>query len=74
MNEHEVRLGLVRVIRDVLVDLAAEDGTENDDLLAMEEAMTDAADIILDALQVEVVSAEDQLDDVTLLLRATLLK
>lgn len=55
MNEHEARLKLVWRIRDVLLDLA-DDGTE--DINELQDAMADTAEILLDALGLEIVGIE----------------
>lgn len=60
MNVHTARLMMVEVIRDVLLDLADADGDLSDDeYVEMEDTLTDAAELILDALSVEVVEVAE---------------
>lgn len=58
MNEHDVRLRVVREFRDLLVALAVEDGVDEAEVLGIEESMTDAADLLLEAIGFEVVSID----------------
>lgn len=58
MNEHEARLAIVQQISDVLFDLA-DDGTEEFDVADMVEVMMDAANLLLESLQAEVVGVDD---------------
>lgn len=58
MNEHEARLGIVTRIAEVLLDLAQDGLEEGDDLDEMRDAMSDAAELVMEALGVEVVSVE----------------
>lgn len=51
MNEHEAHLNLVWHIRDILMDLA-NDGTEP--VAELYDAMTDTAEIIIDALNLSI--------------------
>ena len=52
MNEHEAHLNLVWHIRDILMDLA-NDGTE-ENVAELYDAMTDTAEIIIDALNLTI--------------------
>lgn len=56
MNEHEARLEIVRTLRDVLVDLADDGEVSQEDLDAMDASMLDAAELLLEALELQVVS------------------
>lgn len=58
MNEYDVRLRVVREIRDLLVALAVEDEVGEAEVLEIEESMTDAADLLLEAIGFEVVSID----------------
>lgn len=62
MNVFEARLAIIERIRDCLLDLADEGGEAEalDDAayLDMEASMADAAEILLDALELQVVSVD----------------
>lgn len=55
MNNHEARLAILDTIRDVLLDLA--DAPADD--LDVADAMGEAAELLLDALGLEVVETSD---------------
>lgn len=54
MNEYEARLAIQTVIRDVLLDLSEEPLSPDET-----ELMGDVADMILEALELEVVGVND---------------
>lgn len=59
MNLNEARLALLEELTEILVDLTDEDGEDSpEDLAVLREAMSDAVDIIAEALQLEVVSVD----------------
>jgi hypothetical protein len=60
MNEFEARLWVVRTIRDVLLDLADADDPElgEDDRAEMEESMLEAAELIMEALGMDVTDVD----------------
>lgn len=60
MNEHEARLAIVARITDVLFDLAAEGMEPDDDADEMRDALGDAAELIMEALGLEVESIDDK--------------
>ena len=55
MNEHEARLAIITRVRDVLLDLA-DDGTE--DVTDLAAAMLDAAELIIEAIGLEVIATD----------------
>jgi hypothetical protein len=60
MNPNEARLMLIEELADILVDLTIEDDTPSEaEEAELREAMMDAADIIAEGLQLEVVSVDD---------------
>lgn len=61
MNVYEARLDIVRRIREVLVDLADGEDLDAAEYADLEQSMTDAAEIILDALDLEVVEVTDRI-------------
>jgi hypothetical protein len=69
MNEHEARLSVAELIRDVLADLAIEDGMSPDEVADLTVAMTDMAEIVLEALQFEIVSVDGDTATATVWLR-----
>jgi hypothetical protein len=69
MNLNEARLMLIEELADILVDLTLEDDTPSPEEEAeLRDAMMDAADIIAEGLQLEVVDV----DDLTLTLKVNL--
>ena len=54
MNRYEARLDIVRRIRSVLVDLADGEDLDAVEFAELEQSMTDAAEIVLEALGLEV--------------------
>lgn len=58
MNEHEARLAISTRIADVLFDLAQDGMEPDDDVDEMRDALSDAADLIMEALGLEIVSVE----------------
>ena len=60
MNPNEARLMLIEELADILVDLTIEDDTPSEaEEAELREVMMDAADIIAEGLQLEVVSVDD---------------
>ena len=60
MNLNEARLMLLEELADILVDITLEDdSTSPEEEAQLREAMMDAADIIAEGLQLEVVSVDD---------------
>lgn len=60
MNLNEARLMLIEELADILVDLTLEDDAPSEEEEAeLREAMMDAADIIAEGLQLEVVNVDD---------------
>ena len=60
MNLNEARLMLLEELADILVDITLEDdSTSPEEEAELREAMMDAADIIAEGLQLEVVSVDD---------------
>jgi hypothetical protein len=60
MNTNEARLMLLEELADILVDLTLEDDdTSEEEEAAMREAMLDAADLIAEGLQLEVIDVDD---------------
>ena len=60
MNTNEARLMLLEELADILVDLTIEDDdTSEEEEAAMREAMLDAADLIAEGLQLEVIDVDD---------------
>lgn len=66
MNEHEAHLNLVWHIRDILMDLA-NDGSE-ESVAELYDAMTDTAEIIIDALNLTIKHVDGRELTVTLTL------
>jgi len=60
MNVHEARLKVHGAITLFLVDMAAEDDATEADLEALEEEMAELADLLLEELGLDVVSAESE--------------
>lgn len=62
MNLNEARLALLEELTEILVDLTDEDDEETspEDLAVLREAMSDAVDIIAEALQLEVVAVDGE--------------
>lgn len=60
MNEFEARLWVVRTIRDVLLDLADVDDPdlESEERVEMEESMLEAAELIMEALGMDVTDVD----------------
>lgn len=56
MNEHEARMAIASRISEVLLDLAQDGLEESDDIEEMRDAMDDAAELVMEALGIEVVS------------------
>lgn len=54
LNVHEARLGVTRIVAEVLVDLADDGEISEEDLDDLEVAMLDAASIVLESLAFEV--------------------
>ncbi len=60
MNTNEARLMLLEELADILVDLTLEDDTTSvEEEAEVREAMMDAADIIAEALQLEVIDVDE---------------
>ena len=60
MNLNEARLMLLEELADILVDITLEDdSTSPEEEAQLREAMMDAADIIAEGLQLEVVNVDD---------------
>ena len=60
MNTNEARLMLLEELADILVDLTLEDDTTSvEEEAELREAMMDAADIIAEALQLEVIDVDE---------------
>jgi hypothetical protein len=57
VEKHEARLGIIRHVRDVLLDLAVDDTVTESEILEMEEQLLDVAELLLDTLSAEVVEA-----------------
>ena len=55
MNEHEARLAIRTLFRDLLVDLAEDDDEEVE---GFEDAMGEVANILLESCDLEVVSVD----------------
>jgi hypothetical protein len=55
MNRYEARLDIVRRIRSVLVDLADGEDLNSVEFAELEQSMTDAAEIVLEALGLDVI-------------------
>lgn len=60
MNEHEARLAIATRIADVLFDLAQDGMEPDDDADEMRDALDDAAELIMEALGLEVVSVDSE--------------
>lgn len=60
MNEFEARLWVVRTIRDVLLDLAEFDDPDlaDEERAEMEESMMEAAELIMEALGMDVTDVD----------------
>lgn len=54
MNTNEARLGIIDTITDVLLDLSDDEELTDDERDNLREAMADAADLICEALDLEV--------------------
>lgn len=58
MNEFEARLWVVKTIRDVLLDLADSEDVSAEEYVEMEQGMNDAAEIILEALSMDITDVD----------------
>lgn len=61
MNLNEARLALLEELTEILVDLTDEgEDSSPEDLAVLRDAMSDAVDIIAEALQLEVVAVDGE--------------
>jgi transposase len=59
MNSNEARLKIHGAITEVLVAMAVEDDATDEDVDALEEEMSELADVIMEDLGIEVVSVHE---------------
>jgi transposase len=68
MNDNEARLKIHGAITEVLVAMAIEDNATDEEADALEEEMTELADVIMEDLGVEVLSVNED-KSITVVLR-----
>lgn len=68
MNDNEARLKIHGAITEVLVAMAIEDNATDEEADALEEEMTELADVIMEDLGVEVISVNED-KSITVVLR-----
>lgn len=68
MNANEARLKIHGAITEVLVSMAIDDNSTDDEVEKLEEAMVELADVIMEDLGVEVVSVNED-DSISVTLR-----
>jgi len=56
MNEHEIRLKLVTEIKEILLDASEVEELTDDEFFAYEESALETADLLMEWLQVKIVS------------------
>jgi|688.fasta_scaffold682983_2 hypothetical protein len=59
MNTNEARLAVVGIIADVLFELSDDDDLSDDDRGDLRDSLADAADLILEALEFDVIAVND---------------
>lgn len=66
MNAHEARLYIVSVMTEILFDLSDGDDLSDAERKEIRESLADAADLIVEALDINVVSVDGRTINVTM--------